>query len=194
MNIALVNELAMIFNRLGIDTLDVLEAAGTKWNFLPFRPGLVGGHCIGVDPYYLIHKSETAGHHPDVIVAGRRINDGMSSFVISDIVKRMNNKNILANGSKALILGLTFKENCPDLRNTRVYELVTDFEKYGVTVDVHDPWVDAEKARQEYGLSLTKAPENNSYDAIVLAVSHDSFSVCIVFNFISDCEAGNTKL
>lgn len=175
LNIALINELAVIFNRLEIDTLDVLEAAGTKWNFLPFRPGLVGGHCIGVDPYYLIHKSESVGHHPDVIVAGRRINDGMSSFVVGDIVKRMNNKKILANGSKALILGLTFKENCPDIRNTRVCELVTEFEKYGVSVDVNDPWVDAEEAKKEYGISIIQTPETNSYDAVVLAVAHDEY-------------------
>lgn len=175
LNIALVNELAVIFNRLDIDTIDVLEAAGTKWNFLPFRPGLVGGHCIGVDPYYLIHKSESVGHHPDVIVAGRRINDGMSSFVVGDIVKRMNNKKILANGSKALILGLTFKENCPDIRNTRICELVTEFEKYGVSVDVNDPWVDVEEAKKEYGISIVQTPETNSYDAVVLAVSHDEY-------------------
>lgn len=175
LNIALVNELAIIFNRLNIDTLDVLEAAGTKWNFLPFRPGLVGGHCIGVDPYYLIHKSETVGHHPDVIVAGRRINSGMSAFVVSDIVKRMNSKKILANGSKALILGLTFKENCPDLRNTRVCELITEFEKFGVAVDICDPWVDAQEAQREYGITITKTPQNNSYDAVVLAVAHNEF-------------------
>ena len=175
LNIALVNELAVIFNRLDIDTLDVLEAAGTKWNFLPFRPGLVGGHCIGVDPYYLIHKSETVGHHPDVIVAGRRINDGMSSFVVGDVVKRMNNKKILANGSKVLILGFAFKENCPDLRNTRVCELIGEFERYGTSVAVYDPWVSNEEAQQEYGLKLITAPAENSYDAIVLAVAHDEF-------------------
>jgi UDP-N-acetyl-D-glucosamine/UDP-N-acetyl-D-galactosamine dehydrogenase len=175
LNIALINELAMIFNRLNIDTLDVLEAAGTKWNFLPFRPGLVGGHCIGVDPYYLIHKSETSGHHPDVIIAGRRINSGMSSFVINDIIKRMNKKNILANGSRALILGLSFKENCPDIRNTRVHELVTELEGYGVNVDVSDPWVSPEEAISEYGLSLVNNPQANTYDVIVLAVAHNEF-------------------
>jgi len=175
LNIALINELAIIFNRLNIDTLDVLEAAGTKWNFLPFRPGLVGGHCIGVDPYYLIHKSEAVGHHPDVIVAGRRINDGMSAFIVSDIVKRMNNKKILANGSKVLILGLTFKENCPDLRNTRVCELITEFTKYGVSSDVYDPWADVKEAKHEYDLDLINAPQKNNYDAIVLAVAHDEF-------------------
>ncbi|MDC1089818.1 Vi polysaccharide biosynthesis UDP-N-acetylglucosamine C-6 dehydrogenase TviB [Emcibacteraceae bacterium] len=175
LNIALINELAIIFNRLDIDSLDVLEAAGTKWNFLPFRPGLVGGHCIGVDPYYLIHKSEAVGHHPDVIVAGRRINDGMSAFIVSDIVKRMNNKNILANGSNVLILGLTFKENCPDLRNSRVCELITEFQKYGISTDVHDPWADAAEAKNEYQLDLIEEPKQNNYDAIVLAVAHDKF-------------------
>ena len=175
LNIALINELAIVFNRLDIDTLDVLEAAGTKWNFLPFRPGLVGGHCIGVDPYYLIHKSEAVGHHPDVIVAGRRINDGMSAFIVSDIVKRMNNKSILANGSNVLILGLTFKENCPDLRNTRVCELITEFHKYGISTDIHDPWADATEAKNEYNLDLIEEPKKNNYDAIVLAVAHDEF-------------------
>lgn len=175
LNIALINELAVVFNRMDIDTLDVLEAAGTKWNFLPFRPGLVGGHCIGVDPYYLIHKSEAVGHHPDVIVAGRRINDGMSAFIVGDIVKRMNNKNILANGSNVLILGLTFKENCPDLRNTRVCELITEFQKYGAKSEVYDPWADADEAKEEYGLEIIKTPKKNYYDAVVLAVAHDEF-------------------
>ncbi|MDC1429224.1 Vi polysaccharide biosynthesis UDP-N-acetylglucosamine C-6 dehydrogenase TviB [Emcibacteraceae bacterium] len=175
LNIALINELAIVFNRLDIDTLDVLESAGTKWNFLPFRPGLVGGHCIGVDPYYLIHKSEAVGHHPDVIVAGRRINDGMSAFIVSDILKRMNNKSILANGSNVLILGFTFKENCPDLRNTRVSELITEFHKYGISNDIYDPWADPLEAKNEYNLDLIVEPKQNYYDAIVLAVAHDEF-------------------
>ncbi|ROT96764.1 Vi polysaccharide biosynthesis UDP-N-acetylglucosamine C-6 dehydrogenase TviB [Altererythrobacter sp. FM1] len=175
LNIALMNELAIIFNRLGIDTEAVLKAAGTKWNFQPFRPGLVGGHCIGVDPYYLTHKAESIGYHPEIILAGRRLNDGMGAYVASEMVKALLQKRIQVNGARVLIMGLTFKENCPDLRNTRVIDLIHELEKYSITVDVHDPWVDEEEARQEYGLDLIAAPKNDSYDGVVIAVAHDQF-------------------
>jgi len=174
-NIALINELAMIFNRLGIDTLEVLEAAGTKWNFLPFRPGLVGGHCIGVDPYYLTHKSQEVGYHPAMILAGRRLNDNMAIYVANRIVRLMIKAGIPVRGSRVLVLGLTFKENCPDIRNTKVVDMVTELEDLGVHVDVHDPWVDAEEARAEYGIELVAAPEGGAYDAIVMAVAHEQF-------------------
>ena len=175
LNIALINELAIIFNRLGIDTEAVLTAAGTKWNFLPFRPGLVGGHCIGVDPYYLTHKAEAVGYHPQVILAGRRINDGMGAHVAGRLVREMLRRRIHVNGARVLIMGLAFKENCPDLRNTRVVDVVAELREYGAEVDVHDPWVDAEEARAEYGLDLTPAPEAGAYHGIVLAVAHDEF-------------------
>lgn len=175
LNIALMNELAIIFNRLGIDTEAVLKAAGTKWNFQPFRPGLVGGHCIGVDPYYLTHKAESIGYHPEIILAGRRLNDGMGAYVASEMVKALLQKRIQVNGARVLIMGLAFKENCPDLRNTRVIDLIHELEKYSITVDVHDPWVDEEEARQEYGLDLIAAPKNDSYDGAVIAVAHDQF-------------------
>jgi len=175
LNIALVNELAIIFNRMGIDTEAVLKAAGTKWNFLPFRPGLVGGHCIGVDPYYLTHKAEALGYHPQVILAGRRINDGMGAYVAGQMVKAMLKRLIQVNGARVLILGLTFKENCPDLRNTRVVDVVQELRDYGCSVEVHDPWADADEARHEYGLDLITAPEAGAYDGIVLAVAHDAF-------------------
>lgn len=172
LNIALVNELAIIFHKLGLDTDAVLRAAGTKWNFLPFRPGLVGGHCIGVDPYYLTHKAEALGYHPEVILAGRRINDGMGAFVASQIIKTLLKKGMRVSGARALVLGLAFKENCPDLRNTKVIDLVSELAEYGVEVDVHDPLVDASEAFDEYGLALTEAPDNGFYDAVVLAVPH----------------------
>jgi UDP-N-acetyl-D-galactosamine dehydrogenase len=175
LNIALVNELAIIFNKMGIDTEAVLKAAGTKWNFLPFRPGLVGGHCIGVDPYYLTHKAEAMGYHPQVILAGRRINDGMGPYVASLLVKAMLNRRVHVDGARVLILGLTFKENCPDLRNTRVVDVVKELRDYGVHVDVHDPWVDAEDVKQEYGLALVTTPEPEAYDGVILAVAHESF-------------------
>ena len=174
-NIALINELAIIFNRMGIDTQAVLEAAGTKWNFLPFRPGLVGGHCIGVDPYYLTHKAEAIGYHPEIILAGRRLNDGMGAYVAGQLVKAMIRRRIQVEGARVLIMGLTFKENCPDLRNTRVVDVVRELQDYGVQVDVHDPWADAEEARAEYGLELVAEPEAGAYDGIVLAVAHDEF-------------------
>jgi UDP-N-acetyl-D-galactosamine dehydrogenase len=175
LNIALVNELSMIFRRMGIDTEAVLKAAGTKWNFLPFRPGLVGGHCIGVDPYYLTHKAEAIGYHPQVILAGRRINDGMGAYVASEMVKAMIHKGIAIKGARVLVLGLTFKENCPDLRNTRVVDVMSQLRDYGIAVDVHDPWVDAAEAIHEYGISLTESPDAGAYDGVILAVAHDRF-------------------
>ncbi|HEY2345017.1 MAG TPA: Vi polysaccharide biosynthesis UDP-N-acetylglucosamine C-6 dehydrogenase TviB [Xanthomonadaceae bacterium] len=176
LNIALVNDLAILFNKLGIDTLEVLQAAGTKWNFLPFRPGLVGGHCIGVDPYYLTHKAQEVGHHPDVILAGRRTNDGMGAYVADQVIKLMVRKGINPVNARVLVLGLAFKENCPDLRNTRVVDIVSALHGYSVAVDVHDPWVDAADARREYGFSLTDDPVAGSYDAIVVAVGHRQFA------------------
>lgn len=175
LNIALVNELAIIFNKMGIDTEAVLEAAGTKWNFLPFRPGLVGGHCIGVDPYYLTHKAEAIGYHPQVILAGRRINDGMGPYVASQLVKAMMKRRIQVNGARVLVMGLTFKENCPDLRNTRIVDVIAELEDYGVEVVVTDPWVDPAEAHGQYGITLCEAPEPDGYDGILLAVAHDEF-------------------
>jgi UDP-N-acetyl-D-galactosamine dehydrogenase len=175
LNIALVNDLAMLFNKLGIDTLEVLEAAGTKWNFLPFRPGLVGGHCISVDPYYLTHKAQEVGHHPDVILAGRRTNDGMGAYVAGEVIRLMVRKGINPVNARVLVLGLAFKENCPDLRNTRVVDIVSALEGYSAQVDVHDPWVDAGEARHEYGLELVAEPEQRQYEAVVIAVGHEQF-------------------
>ncbi len=175
LNIALINDLAILFNKLGIDTLDVLDAAGTKWNFLPFRPGLVGGHCISVDPYYLTHKAQEVGHHPDVILAGRRTNDAMGSYVADQTIKLMVRKGINPVGARILVLGLAFKENCPDLRNTRVVDIVDALRGYNASVDVHDPWVSVEEARHEYALELVQAPQPGVYDAIIIAVGHDQF-------------------
>jgi UDP-N-acetyl-D-galactosamine dehydrogenase len=175
-NIALVNELALIFNKLGIDTLEVLQAAGTKWNFLPFRPGLVGGHCIGVDPYYLTHKAQEIGYHPEVILAGRRINDGMGSFVATQVLRLMAQRQINIVGARILVLGLAFKENCPDLRNTRVVDIVRELSQYHAQVDVYDPWVDPAEALEEYAISPITAPAAASYDAIVIAVGHRQFA------------------
>ncbi len=175
LNIALINELALIFNKLGIDTLEVLEAAGTKWNFLPFRPGLVGGHCIGVDPYYLTHKAQEIGYNPEVILAGRRINDNMGSYVTGCVIKLMIQRKIQIVDANVLILGLTFKENCPDIRNTRVTDILREFSDYQVNVDVYDPWADATEAKHEYGIDLIKEPTLGKYDAIVLAVAHHQF-------------------
>ncbi|MGB0238696.1 MAG: Vi polysaccharide biosynthesis UDP-N-acetylglucosamine C-6 dehydrogenase TviB [Cycloclasticus sp.] len=175
-NIALVNELALIFNRVGIDTEEVLEAAGTKWNFLPFRPGLVGGHCIGVDPYYLVHKAETLGYQPQLISAGRRINDNMGHFVVSEVAKLMASKKVNIVDAKILMLGLTFKENCPDLRNTRVVEMVEELtDTYNAKVDVYDPWVNDDEVKQVYNIEMITAPKPNSYDAIIIAVGHSQF-------------------
>ena len=175
LNIALINELALIFNKMGIDTEAVLEAAGTKWNFLPFRPGLVGGHCIGVDPYYLTHKAESIGYHPEVILAGRRLNDSMGSYVANQLIKAMTRKSIQAYKSRVLILGLTFKENCPDLRNTRVVDIVRELQDYNVEVDIYDPWVSAEEANVEYGIKPIKSINNEAYDGIIIAVAHQQF-------------------
>jgi UDP-N-acetyl-D-galactosamine dehydrogenase len=175
-NISFVNELALIFDRLGIDTQEVLEAAGSKWNFLPFKPGLVGGHCIGVDPYYLAHKAQAVGYYPQVILSGRRVNDSMGVFVASKVVKLLIQKGTNVKGAKALILGLTFKENCPDLRNTRVVDILNELEQFGLQVDVHDPWADAQEARHELGVTLTPEVDLNAYQAVVLAVSHQEFS------------------
>ncbi len=174
-NIALINELSLILNRIGIDTEEVLEAAGTKWNFLPFRPGLVGGHCIGIDPYYLVHKAESLGYHPQLISAARRINDHMGLFVVSEIVKLMAKKEINIVGSKVLMMGLAFKENCPDLRNTRTIEMLNELKNYNAKVDVYDPWVDPKEAYEEYGLTLIPKLKNESYDCIIIAVSHHQF-------------------
>lgn len=174
-NIALINELALIFNRMGIDTEDVLKAAGTKWNFLPFRPGLVGGHCIGVDPYYLTHKAQSIGYHPEIILAGRRLNDSMGAYVVTQLVKQMIKKKIQVEGARVLLLGLSFKENCPDIRNTKIIDIVKELEEYHVDVDVYDPWVDPNEARHEYGISVIESPKSAEYDAIILAVAHEQF-------------------
>ncbi|EIO3937738.1 Vi polysaccharide biosynthesis UDP-N-acetylglucosamine C-6 dehydrogenase TviB [Vibrio vulnificus] len=174
-NIALINELSIIFNKLGIDTLEVLEAAGTKWNFLPFRPGLVGGHCIGVDPYYLTHKAQSVGYHPEMILAGRRLNDGMGQYVVSQLVKKMLKKRIHVEGANVLVMGLTFKENCPDLRNTKVVDIVAELKEYNINVDIMDPWCSNAEAQHEYGLSLCEQPKANQYDAIIMAVAHNEF-------------------
>ncbi|MAF84621.1 MAG: Vi polysaccharide biosynthesis UDP-N-acetylglucosamine C-6 dehydrogenase TviB [Chromatiales bacterium] len=176
-NIALVNELALIFNRLGLDTLEVLEAAGTKWNFLPFRPGLVGGHCIGVDPYYLTHKSQETGYHPAMILAGRRINDGMGLFVAAQIVRLMARKGISLPDAKILIMGVTFKEDCPDVRNTKVVDVITELQEFGAKVEVYDPWADPDIVREEYGIEIvTEQPADGRYAGIVLAVAHRQFT------------------
>jgi UDP-N-acetyl-D-galactosamine dehydrogenase len=174
-NIALINELALIFNRLGIDTEDVLVAAGTKWNFLPFRPGLVGGHCIGVDPYYLTHKAQEIGYHPEMILAGRRLNDNMGIYVASEVIRLMTGRRIHVKGARVLVLGLAFKENCPDLRNSKVVDVIRELEKYGIRVDVYDPWVDRRAAKHEYGIRPVRELRKRTYDAAVLAVSHKVF-------------------
>ena len=174
-NIALINELALIFNKLGIDTEEVLLAAGTKWNFLPFRPGLVGGHCIGVDPYYLTHKAQAIGYNPEVILSGRRINDSMGAYVVSQLIKLMLKKRIQVQDARVLIMGLTFKENCPDIRNTRIVDIVAELKTYGVNVDVYDPWVNSDEANEEYSIRPIAQPQQGKYDAIILAVAHEEF-------------------
>jgi UDP-N-acetyl-D-galactosamine dehydrogenase len=176
-NIALINELAILFQKLGLNTLEVLEAAGSKWNFLPFRPGLVGGHCIGVDPYYLTHKAQEIGHHPEIILAGRRINDRMGEYVSSRVVKLMTRKGIPVCQANILILGLTFKENCPDIRNTRVTDIVEELGGYNANVEIHDPWASPEEVRHEYGLELVGEPVPGRYDAVIVAVAHREFTV-----------------
>jgi UDP-N-acetyl-D-galactosamine dehydrogenase len=176
LNIALINELAIIFNKMGIDTQAVLEAAGTKWNFLPFRPGLVGGHCIGVDPYYLTHKAQSLGYQPEIILAGRRLNDSMGAYIASQLVKGMLKKRIHVDGARVLVMGLTFKENCPDLRNTKVVEIVNELKDFGVQVDCYDPWVNSKEAEYEYGISPILEAKPGTYDAVVLAVAHKQFA------------------
>ncbi|VEF01712.1 Vi polysaccharide biosynthesis UDP-N-acetylglucosamine C-6 dehydrogenase TviB [Neisseria canis] len=175
LNIALINELAVIFNKMGIDTEAVLKAAGTKWNFLPFRPGLVGGHCIGVDPYYLTHKAQSIGYHPEIILAGRRLNDNMAGYVASQLVKALLKKRVQVEGAKILLMGLTFKENCPDLRNTKVVDIIKELKEYNITVDVYDPWIDHAEAQHEYGLTPISSLEEGQYDGIILAVAHKQF-------------------
>ncbi len=175
LNIALINELAIIFNKMGIDTEAVLRAAGSKWNFLPFRPGLVGGHCIGVDPYYLTHKAQAIGYHPEIILAGRRLNDSMGAYVVAQLVKALTKKRIQVYGAKVLVMGLTFKENCPDLRNTRVVDIIEELKDYNCHVDVYDPWVSAEEAEHEYGITPIASLVVGLYDAIILAVAHHQF-------------------
>ena len=174
-NIALINELAVIFNKMGIDTEAVLKAAGTKWNFLPFRPGLVGGHCIGVDPYYLTYKAQAIGHNPEIILAGRRLNDSMGDYVVTQLIKTMIKKRIQVEGAKVLVLGLSFKENCPDVRNTKVIDIVHELQKYNVDIDVYDPWIDANEAKREYSIIPIAQPVLNKYDGIILAVAHEQF-------------------
>ncbi|MDP3229854.1 MAG: Vi polysaccharide biosynthesis UDP-N-acetylglucosamine C-6 dehydrogenase TviB [Acidovorax sp.] len=175
LNIALINELAIIFNKMDIDTEAVLKAAGTKWNFLPFRPGLVGGHCIGVDPYYLTHKAQALGYHPEIILAGRRLNDSMGGYVVAQLVKAMTKKRIQVDGARVLVMGLAFKENCPDLRNTRIVDIVAELQEYNCKVDVYDPWISAEESVHEYGITPISAPESGTYDSVILAVAHNEF-------------------
>ncbi|PHR84367.1 MAG: Vi polysaccharide biosynthesis UDP-N-acetylglucosamine C-6 dehydrogenase TviB [Colwellia sp.] len=175
LNIALINELAIIFNKLNIDTEEVLKAAGTKWNFLPFRPGLVGGHCIGVDPYYLTHKAQSIGYNPEVILAGRRINDGMGAYVVSQLIKTMIKRNIAINGANVLVMGLTFKENCPDVRNTRIVDILAELTEYDTNVDVYDPWVNSSESMREYDVKLIDKPKSAHYDAVIFAVAHKEF-------------------
>ena len=182
-NIALINELALIFNKLGIDTEEVLKAAGTKWNFLPFRPGLVGGHCIGVDPYYLTHKAQSIGLHPEIILAARRLNDRMGEYVATQLIKEMVKKRIQVVGSKILVMGLSFKENCPDIRNTKIVDMVKALKEYELDLDIYDPWVDPKEVEQEYGLAPVKSLEQGTYDAIILAVAHDQFKAMCIDEF-----------
>lgn len=208
-NIGLINELAVIFNKLDIDTEEVLKAAGTKWNFLPFRPGLVGGHCIGVDPFYLTHKAQSVGYHPEIILAGRRLNDGMGSYIASQLVKAMLKSRIQVHGSNVLVMGLSFKENCPDIRNTKVIDIIKDLKEYGVFIDCYDPWVDLNQAKKEYNLELIHDVKSNFYDAIILAVSHKDFidmgakkiksygkQNCIIYDlkYILDAENSDMRL
>ncbi|WP_275270439.1 Vi polysaccharide biosynthesis UDP-N-acetylglucosamine C-6 dehydrogenase TviB [Limnobacter sp. P1] len=207
LNIALINELALIFNKMGIDTEAVLKAAGSKWNFLPFRPGLVGGHCIGVDPYYLTHKAQAIGYHPEIILAGRRLNDSMGGYVVAQLVKAMTKKRIHVDGAKILVMGLAFKENCPDLRNTRVVDIVSELKEYNCEVDVYDPWVSNTEAQHEYGISPIQHANTNTYDGIILAVAHEQFksmgatnirnlgkSTCVLYDLKYLLEANESDL
>lgn len=191
LNIALINELALIFNKMGIDTEAVLQAAGSKWNFLPFRPGLVGGHCIGVDPYYLTHKAQSIGYHPEVILAGRRLNDGMGAYVASQLIKAMTKKSIQVNGARILIMGLAFKENCPDVRNTKVVDIYRELLDYNCQVDIYDPWIDSEEALHEYGIKILPEFSGKKYDGIILAVAHQQFKEMGIKNIRSLGQARN---
>ena len=194
LNIALVNELSVIFGRLNIDTLDVLEAAGSKWNFLPFRPGLVGGHCIGVDPYYLTHKAEQVGYNPQVILAGRRINDNMGFYVVKKFIQKMLLNNIAVNRSKVGVLGITFKENCPDVRNSKIIDIVTELKNWGVDVVIADPWADAEEVKEIYDISLGKINQNNQVDSIIVAVGHDQYRSLDPATLMSFCKTDKPVL
>ncbi|MFH0781073.1 MAG: nucleotide sugar dehydrogenase [Pseudomonadota bacterium] len=187
-NIALINELALIFEKLDINTSEVLAAASTKWNFLPFRPGLVGGHCIGVDPYYLTHKAQEVGYHPNMILAGRRLNDNMGHYIAGTVIKKMVKKGIDAANSRILVMGLTFKENCPDLRNTRVTDIISEFTEYGIAVDIYDPWVNPSEAEKEYGLSLVQELRQDTYSAVVVAVAHRQFADISIADLRSFCK------
>jgi len=187
-NIALVNELALIFDKMDIDTLEVLEAAGTKWNFLPFRPGLVGGHCIGVDPYYLTYKAQSIGYHPEIILSGRRINDNMSSHIADKVLRLMTRKKIQVVDSKVLVMGLTFKENCPDIRNTKVIDVINELDSFHANVEIYDPWADAEQVKDEYGLELIRQPEPGRYDAVVVCVAHDQIKAMGIEKIRSLCK------
>ncbi|MDB4029252.1 Vi polysaccharide biosynthesis UDP-N-acetylglucosamine C-6 dehydrogenase TviB [Gammaproteobacteria bacterium] len=191
LNISLINELAIIFNAMNIDTESVLKAAGTKWNFLPFRPGLVGGHCIGVDPYYLTHKAQELGYHPEIILAGRRLNDGMSQFISGEFIKALANKNIKINNAKLLVLGLAFKENCPDIRNTKVVDVVTELESFNCNVDIYDPWVNSKEANASYDINIVKSLKRGSYDGVLIAVAHKEFSDMGIKKIRSLCKPNN---
>ena len=187
-NIALVNELALIFDKMDIDTLEVLEAAGTKWNFLPFRPGLVGGHCIGVDPYYLTYKAQSIGYHPEIILSGRRINDNMSTHIADKVLRLMTRKKIQVVDSKVLVMGLTFKENCPDIRNTKVIDVINELDSFHANVDIYDPWADAQEVKDEYNLDLVPEPKAGQYDAIVVCVAHDQIKAMGIEKIRSLCK------
>ena len=190
-NIALINELALIFDKMGIDTLEVLEAAGTKWNFLPFRPGLVGGHCIGVDPYYLTYKAQSLGYHPEIILSGRRINDNMSLHIAEKVLRLMTRKKIQVVDSNILIMGLTFKENCPDIRNTKVTDVIADLASFHTNIDVYDPWVDADEVKREYGLKMVNEPATEHYDAVIVCVAHDQIKNMGIAKIRSFCKTNN---
>jgi len=191
LNISLINELAIIFNAMNIDTESVLKAAGTKWNFLPFRPGLVGGHCIGVDPYYLTHKAQELGYHPEIILAGRRLNDGMSRFISGEFIKALANKNIKINNANILVLGLAFKENCPDIRNTKVVDVISELQGFNCNVDVYDPWVSSKDADASYGIKTIKSLKKRSYDGVLIAVAHKEFSNMGITKILTYCKPSN---
>ena len=191
LNISLINELAIIFNTMNIDTESVLKAAGTKWNFLPFRPGLVGGHCIGVDPYYLTHKAQELGYHPEIILAGRRLNDGMSRFIAGEFIKALANNSIKINNAKILVLGLAFKENCPDIRNTKVVDVVTELKNFNCNLEIYDPWVDPKEANKSFGIKTTKMLKKKTYDGVIIAVAHKEFSKMGIKKIRSYCKSSH---